>query len=454
MTTLRSVERYLTARDGAQPRIARQLSPVVSAPPAFKPVRTCSITVDLAEEKQVIEGFGGAFTEASATVWAALSAARQQEIVEAYFDPVRGHGYSLGRTHLNSCDFALGNYAYCEQDGDFELATFSIERDRRALIPLIQRAQRQAGGTIKLLASPWSPPAWMKTNGQMNQGGELRPECRDVWARYYVKYLESYVQEGVPIWALTVQNEPAASQRWDSCVYSPEQERDFVRDHLGPTLHAAGFADVKLLVWDHNRDQLFERVKVIYDDPAAARYVWGAGFHWYVTDAFDNVLRTAEAWPDKKLLFTEGCQERGPHLGEWPLGERYARSIIKDLNHGAVGWIDWNLLLDFQGGPNHVGNFCSAPIMADAATDQLLYQSSYYYLGHFSRFIRPGARRLVVASERDELEVLATRNPDGRIAIVIMNRTEEALPATVRLGDTVIAAPAPARSIQTLLVTL
>ena len=382
------------------------------------------VSVDPTKRFQVIEGFGGAFTEAGAVTLQKLSPANRLLALRAYFDRSEGHAYSLCRTHINSCDFSLGNYAYTETPGDVELKHFSIERDRRALVPMIQEAQRIAGDSLKLFASPWSPPAWMKTSGQMNHGGKLKPECRAAWARYYVRFLEEYAKEGIPIWGLSVQNEPAASPVWDSCEYTAEEERDFVRDYLGPTLHQSGLGHVKIIIWDHNRDLIVERVRVAYDDPAAAKYIWGAGFHWYMQDKFDNIQVVHDAWPDKQLLFTEGCQEGGPHIGEWALGERYARSIINDLNRWTVGWVDWNLVLDETGGPNHVGNFCSAPIIADTRNDKLIFQSSYYYLGHFSRFIRPGAQRILCATNRDDLEATAFANPDGTLAVVVLNRTD------------------------------
>ena len=208
----------------------------------------------------------GAFTEAAAVNWLALSAPRREELLEAYFDRDRGHGYSLCRVHMGSCDFALGNYSHVETPGDMALDSFSIARDRQALLPFIKAAQRVAGQPLRLLASPWSPPAWMKTNGRMNDGGALRPECRRAWARCYVRFIEAYAAEGVPIWAVSVQNEPMATQRWDSCLYSAEEERDFVRDFLGPELESAGLGTVRILIWDHNRDLMVERANV-YSDP-------------------------------------------------------------------------------------------------------------------------------------------------------------------------------------------
>jgi len=417
---MRALRAIVSARDSSA-RLAEPAPPraVDAAPAAGHAAR---LFVDTSRRFQAIEGFGGAFTEAAAVTWQALPPAAREQLLADYFDPQRGHGYTLCRVHMNSCDFALGNYAHVEQPDDFALTSFSIERDRQALLPFIRAALAAARGPVKLLASPWSPPPWMKTNGEMNHGGRLRPECRAAWAQCFVRFIRAYEAEGVPIWGVTVQNEPMARQRWDSCLYSAEEERDFVRDHLGPALHSAGLAHVKIVIWDHNRDLMVERASVVYRDADAAKFVWGTGFHWYGADHFDHVQLVHDAWPDKALLFTEGCQEGGPHIGSWEVGERYARSLINDLNRWTVGWIDWNLLLDERGGPNHVGNFCSAPILADRAQGTLMHQSAYWVLGHFSRFIRPGARRVLCASSRADIEATAFRNGDGEVAAVALNR--------------------------------
>jgi glucosylceramidase len=446
-TSTRVVQSYLTARDTherlqAQPPMSWS-SAATDAPPG--------IFVDPSRQFQVVEGVGGALTEASARVWQKLSPARQQELLRAYFDPVEGLGYSLCRSHIASCDFSDGNYGYAEEADDHDLRSFSVQRDEEALLPFLRAAKAAAGGSLKLLASPWSPPAWMKTTGRMVQGGKLRPECRATWARYLVRYIQAYEALGFPIWAITVQNEPMATQMWESCIYTAEDERDFVRDFLGPALEAAGLQRVHVVVWDHNRDLMVERASVIYGDPAAARYVWGLGFHWYVVDKFENVQLVHDAWPDKHLLFTEGCQEGGPHIGSWALGERYARSLINDFNRWTEGWIDWNVLLDTTGGPNHVNNLCSAPILADVDNDRLIYQNSYYYLGHFSRFVRPGARRILCATARDDMDATAFRNPDGSVVVVALNRTEQDMPYALRCGSQHAVNTLPARSIVTLL---
>ena len=444
MLTVRS---FLTAKD--TPDLLAEKAPLAlgTARGAALP----SVMVDASMRFQEIEGFGGAFTEAAAVTWLKMSPQNRRRIIEAYFDRETGHGYNLCRTHINSCDFSLGNYACADAPGDVALEHFNIDRDRQAVLPMIHEARAARSEPITFFVTPWSPPAWMKTNGQMNRGGKLKPEYRQVWADHYVRFIQAYEQEGVPVWGLTVQNEPAVAQTWDSCEYTAEEERDFVRDYLGPTLHRAGLDRVKVIIWDHNRDLLVHRARAAYSDPEAARYIWGTGFHWYTDDKFENLQLHHDAWPEKKLLFTEGCQEGGPHHGSWALGERYGRSMIHDFNRWTVGWVDWNLVLDETGGPNHVGNFCSAPILADTQNDTLQFQSSYYYIGHFARFVRPGARRVLCATTLDNLHATAFVNPDGQTVAVVMNMTDEAMSFALDFAGPTATAVLPAHAIATYL---
>ena len=199
---------------------------------------------------------------------------------------------------------------------------------------------------------------------------------------------------------------------------------------------------------------MYQRAKTIYDDPKASQYVWGTGFHWYVGDHFDNVRLLHDAFPDKKLLFTEGTPasfERD-RLENWRWGEKYARSILKDLNNWANGWVDWNILLDERGGPNHVQNFCIAPIIGDTRTGQIICMNSYYYIGHFSRFIRPGAKRIVCSSNNDDLLATAFLNPDSSIAVIVMNEHEHNRNFCLWLNGNAASTTIPARSIMSLIV--
>ena len=408
-----------------------------------------SIKVDKNLTRQSILGFGGAFTEASASIYDQLETDKKNEIIQAYFGD-SGNQYNMGRTHINSCDFSLGNYALCEQE-DRKLTNFSIERDKKMLIPFIKEALKKASSPIFLMASPWSPPPWMKTNDQMNHGGKLKEEFQDTWAEYYCKYIEFYERDGIPIWGISVQNEPEAVQTWDSCIYTGEEERDFIKNFLGPALKRNKYLDKKLVIWDHNRDVMVERSRAVLSDPDAAKYVWGTGFHWYNGDHFDEVQKVHDEFPDKELIFTEGCQEGGPHNGSWDLGERYATSIINDLNRYTVAWIDWNLLLDERGGPNHVGNYCSAPIIVNTKTQELLYQSSYFYLGHFSRFFSRGDKIIECENTSNQLLSLSGINKNGRLTTTIMNKEEDSIPFLYDNGSDKKSYLIPPRSIITII---
>jgi len=382
------------------------------------------LTVETHKVRQEILGFGGSFTESSSSIYKELDQSKKEEIIEAYFGD-DGNKYSMARTHINSCDFSLGNYAHVEKENDPELNTFSLARNRISLIPLIKDALQKRKNKIRIMASPWSPPTWMKTTGEMNFGGKLKDEYRDIWADYYCKFIEHYENEGIPMWGLSVQNEPEAKQTWDSCLYTAEEERDFIKNHLGPSLERHNLLNKKVIIWDHNRDIMVKRARTVLSDPKAAKYVWGTGFHWYCGDHFDNVQQVHDEFPDKQLIFTEGCQEGGPHIGSWDLGERYATSIINDLNRWTVAWIDWNLILNEKGGPNHVGNYCSAPIIVDTKSQELLYQSSYYYIGHFSRFIMPGDKIVNSVNTNENIEVLSSIKKDGgSTQTIILNKND------------------------------
>ena len=402
------------------------------------------------KSQQEILGFGGAFTESSASIYHQMKQGQKEEIIEAYFGKT-GNQYNMGRTHINSCDFSLENYAHCDTPGDLNLSTFSIERDKKMVIPFIKDALELSLEPIKILASPWSPPSWMKTNNQMNHGGKLIPKFRTVWANYYCKYIQFYENENIPIWGLTVQNEPEAKQTWDSCLYSAEEERDFVKYFLGPALYNHDLKDKRLIIWDHNRDVMFKRAQTILSDSNAYKYVWGTGFHWYNGDHFDEVKKVHDMFPNKNLIFTEGCQENGPHIGSWDLGERYATSIINDLNRWTRAWLDWNLILDEKGGPNHVGNYCSAPIIYDTSKNEVLYQSSFYYIGHFSRFIKRGHHVIESILSTNNLLSLSSIDPQGKINTIIMNKEEKDQTLKVKYNDSKINLVVPKRSIITLI---
>ena len=445
---MRDVAEFITAKgteERLSPRPALKLEPLAQPDEAFP-----TVMVDATKTFQTIVGIGGALTDASAEVYARLPAEQQKKLLTAYFDLEKGIGYSLCRTNIHSCDFSSDSYTYAPP-GDKDLVHFSIDHDQRYRIPFIKAALAAAPQPFKLFASPWSPPEWMKTNGSMLHGGQLKPEFAETWANYYGRFIRAYEKEGINLWGLTVQNEPMAAQTWESCVFTGDEERAFVRDHLGPALARAGLADVKLMIWDHNRGIMYQRAKAVYDDAEAANYVWGAAFHWYVGDHFDNVRLVHETWPDKNLLMSEACLypfDTG-RLQDWSLGEAYGNSLIHDLNNWAVGWTDWNVLLDERGGPNHVGNYCFAPVHADTRSGTLTYLNSYYYIGHFSKFIRPGARRVATTLNDDRLLATAFLNADGRVAVVVLNLKDEAIGFKLWINGQAATTSSPAHSIIT-----
>ncbi len=392
--------------------------------------QTC-VFVNPNKEFQTFLGIGGAITDASAEVFAKLSPEKQQEFLNAYFSEKDGIGYSVLRTNMNSCDFSSASYTYV-QDGDKDLNSFDISIDKRFKIPMLKKAMNLIGSKASFYISPWSPPAFMKDSNNMLRGGKLLPQYYQSWANYYVKYIDALQKEGLPVWGLTVQNEPMATQIWESCIYTAEEERDFLKNYLGPTLKKAGFGDKKITIWDHNRDLITQRASTVLDDKEASKYVWGVGFHWYENwsggeQMYQNVGIVNEMYPDKNIFFTEGCVEKFDaakyHL--WANGERYGKSMINDFNNGTVGWTDWNILLDENGGPNHVKNFCFAPVHADLQTGELIYTPSYYFIGHFSKFIKKGAKRISSSASRSGLLTTSFLNPDGKMVTVVMNESDK-----------------------------
>ncbi len=416
------------------------------------------VFIDPTKTFQTFVGIGGALTDASAETYAKLPKDKQQEIMQQYYDVNKGIGYTLARTNIHSCDFSSGSYTYVN-DNDASLKSFSVAHDKEFRIPFIKQAIAAAGGKLTMFVSPWSPPAWMKDNKDMLHGGKLLPAFYQSWANYYIKFIKAYEAEGIPIWGLTVQNEPMATQTWESCIFTGEEERDFIKKYLGPTLQKAGMANRRLIAWDHNRDLMYQRASTVLDDPEAAKYVWGIGYHWYESwtgggNIYENEKRVAESYPKKNLIFTEGCAESFDpgKINDWKWGEKYGISLINDFNNGTVAWTDWNVLLDETGGPNHVGNFCFAPVHADTKTGQLTYLSSFYYIGHFSKFIRPGAKRIISSASRGQLLTTAFLNTDGKIAVVVMNQSGDTIPYRLWMAGQAAEITSLPHSIQTLVV--
>ncbi len=431
---------------------------------------------------QTVTGFGGAFTESTSYLLNQMSAERRNEILNAYFSK-EGANYSLTRTHINSCDFSLSQYSYAPQPGDTPLTQFSIKEDMDDLVPTILAAKAISEEGFKIISSPWTAPPWMKDNNSW-LGGKLLPEYYDTWALFFSKYIAAYKKEGIDIWGVTVENEPHGNgDQWESMKYTPEEMTSFVKNHLGPKLAAEGQGEVKIFGYDQNRGGLDEWKDVMYANEENARYYAGMAIHWYEStyEVFPEALqRVHKMAPDKHIIETEGCiEDPPPHWKKddwfwqkeatdwgwrWAPPEqkylhpkyvpvyRYARDIIGCLNNWVDGWVDWNMVLDTKGGPNWAENYCTAPIHVNPLTDDVYYTPIYYTMAHFSKYIRPGAKVIDMDFAAENLLATAAKNPDGSIAVVVLNPAEEARRYSLTIGGLSRAVEISPQALQTLVI--
>lgn len=420
------------------------------------------IQLNAQKQFQTYVGMGAAITDAAAETYGKLSVSEKKKVMQLFFSEKEGLGYKLIRTNMNSCDFSSESYTYVKEN-DPDLSSFSIQHDMKYKIPMIQDALTWAGKESKVYISPWSPPAYMKSNRNMLHGGSLLPEFYPLWSKYFVKYIQALENQKIPVWGLTIQNEPMATQIWESCIFTAEQEKLFLRNHLGPTLKQSGLGDKKIIIWDHNRDLMYHRASAILGDTLANSYVWGIGYHWYETwtgadPLHENLGKVQQLDPSKKMLFTEGCKESFQFnaIQDWKLGEKYAINIINDFNQGVVGWTDWNLLLDDRGGPNHVGNYCFAPIHIGFAEDKketvarFYITNAYDYLGHFSKFLKVGAKRIESVVSRSTLKSTAFINPSGQKVMVVLNSGNEEILYKILVDERSFVIKIPAHGIQSI----
>ncbi len=434
------------------------------------------------QEYQTITGFGGSFTDATAHLLNRLSKENRSKILEAYFGET-GARYSLTRTHINSCDFSLGNYAYAMVEGDSTLKNFSIDRDKADIIPVIKDAMATSREGFKILASPWTAPPWMKDNKDW-RGGKLLPEYYDTWALYFSNYIDAYSEEGIDIWGITVENEPLGNDNnWESMHFTAEEMTHFVANHLGPSMEEQGMGHIKILGYDQNREHLQHWVDVMYQNEASGKYFDGTAIHWYAStyEVFPEALQYAHnKAPNKYLIQTEACvdaevpawkddlwywskeatdwgwdwaQEKDKYLHpKYVPVYRYARDIIGCLNNWVDGWIDWNMVLDKQGGPNWFKNWCVAPVIVDPENDEVYFTPIYFTLAHFSKYIRPGAKRIGFEKTDENLIATAAKNPDGSIACILFNPNEESKHVSLNLGTQTTKISIDPKSIQTIVI--
>jgi glucosylceramidase len=481
--------------------------------------------------RQRLEGIGSSFTESSAFVLAHLEPAQRAEVMANIFGE-QGANFALARTPIGATDFSVeGKYSYAPISGDSTLQHFDIGVDEEGfpvskypgvrdagydLLPMIQEAlaikHDQQDSSLRIMASAWTAPPWMKDNEDWYQpgtgGGSLKPKYLETYADYLVKYLDAYDAAGVQVWALTPVNEPLGNNgQWESMHFSAESQRDFIKNHLGPKLQAGGHQKIELFMLDHSRDHLEHWADVIYGDPDSAKYVSGAAVHWYESTfkVYEDVFeRVHERYPGFSIIHSEGCIDDlgkdapagvldpagykesgwfdnddfwwGPNASDWAYSatwegvvmedhplytpvHRYARNIIKSLNHWMTGWIDWNIVLDAEGGPNHVGNFCGAPIMIDTSSGYVYYTPIYYVLAQFSRSIRPGDHAVQVESllpddNQDALHASASINAQQLLSLQVLNTTDQPIDYDLQIGSQHATVSIAANALQTLQIRL
>ncbi|KAG5187979.1 Glucosylceramidase, family GH30 [Tribonema minus] len=379
------------------------------------------IDVDSTASYQEIVGFGAAFTDSATINFYKLPKEAQDFVIDAYFGP-DGIGYTIGRIPMGSCDFSVEQYNYDDVPGDYSMEHFdnNIEYDQKQRVPMIKEALKRQPN-LKLFMSPWSPPAWMKyptkdkdgvyrqsmIESSYPQGLLDDPRVKHAWALYFSKFISAYKALGVDMWGVTIQNEPENPGPWEACVYNASSTGAFLRDHLGPVLRE-DHPELQIMAYDHNKDHMVAWTQILMHDPATAKYLDGMAFHWYY-GGMDRGLDGSYGWGNveeagalllphgKFMLSSESCH--CPFVdhtldGSWARAEHLAHDVLADLEAGAGGWVDWNIFLDYDGGPNHAGNLCDVPIYANEDHSGAVVGPMYHFMGHVSRFVPPGSRRI------------------------------------------------------------
>lgn len=382
---------------------------------------------------EVFEGFGGAVTEAAGYVYSLMNDDQKRRLVETYFSK-DNMNYRLVRIHMDSCDFCLDTYEAVSDPQDFELKTFSFERTEKYILPMLEDIKKVAGDELMLMLTPWSPPAFMKTNSDRKKGGRLKAEYRRMWAEYICRYIREFKDRGYHVQRISLQNEPNAVQTWDSCLFNAEEEKIFLRDYMYPVMQEHGYEDIEIFLWDHNKERIYERVRDVIDD-GTAHMTAGAAFHWYSGDHFEAMDLVRRHYPDMKLILSESCLEYRlfDEKNIENITNKLCHEIIGDLNHGMCAFYDWNLLLDEKGGPNYVENYCHAPFLYNTKTKELMPQKTQRQYYQFSHNITPGSVRIAATKYTDQIDVAAYRTPENKIVVILLNKSDELLPVNFRI---------------------
>lgn len=440
--------------------------------PQETPENVVTFRIDPNQVHQTILGMGSSLESTTCFNLSRLTPEVREDLLRKLLDREAGIGMNLMRVCIGTSDFT-GDPWYSYDDlpageTDPTLEKFSIEKDRAYILPVLKQAlalsqelskrqttETDAAGSsatestgsahaapLRFFASPWSPPGWMKSTDSMI-GGTLLPEHYAAYAHYFVRFIQAYAAEGIPIYAVTVQNEPGVDRAKDgpkwhypSCRWTGEQERDFIRDHLGPAFERAGLT-TKIWCYDHNfnskptpdgDDPGIDFPRTIHRDPAAARYVAGTAFHGYAGRP-DGMSQFLGEFPQRPVHFTEGSQ----------FGASGAVRIIDLLRHGASSYNAWVTFIDTRDQPNN-GPFKNnvTCVMLDADSLAVQYRFDYYMYGHFMKFILPGAQRLECSAGPLGVGAVALRNPNGQRVVVAANATRTARDMALVVGPSAV----------------
>ncbi|MDA3850023.1 MAG: hypothetical protein PF447_01995 [Spirochaetaceae bacterium] len=416
------------------------------------PRESSALTINENERYQLIDGFGASFTESSGYAISFLPQDKQDQLMLQLFDREAGIGISFLRQPMGSPDFALSTYSYDDLEPgeeDFELEKFSIEGDQQYIIPYLQQAL-EINPQLKIMASPWSPPAWMKMGNSMigAEGGQLREDCYEVYAQYFVRFIQAYQSEGIPVYAVTIQNEVNyAPSSYSGMVLTPREEALFIGSYLGPALEEADL-HVKILCYDHNWDRPDLAIQTL-SDPTASPYIAGSAWHYYGGTA-GVMSHVKEQFPDKDIWFTEGS------MGNWIGHGSFSANFIYSMNQGidimnnwskSIIW--WNIALDESNGPivfDNSANFGLVQIDTAGGTQVFPNRPSWYSLGHFSKFIQQGAVAVASEDPAQKIQSAAIINPDDSRVLVLFNKYYSEITQVVLWNNMSLTLVLPANS--------
>ncbi|XP_021925903.1 glucosylceramidase-like isoform X2 [Zootermopsis nevadensis] len=393
--------------------------------------------VTSSKQYQEIIGFGAAITDSVGINIGSLEKDVRESLLNQYYGP-EGIGYTLVRVPLGGTDFSTRFYTYDDGTADPTLSRFKLaDEDYKYKLPYLKYIKQLSNPRV--VTVPWSPPEWMIEGRNGTEGfTRLKDIYYQVYAEYFVNFLNAYQKEGINFWGLTLQNEPGNGYYVyfgiNSCGYSPEEQRNFIANNLGPTLQKNNFGNIVIMAGDDQRTFLPESAQVVLDNPAASKFVSGTAVHWYFDDQYpaSRLTKLHDLFPDKFILYTEASfipDSGSPAVlfGDWGRAERLSKDILDVLNHWVTGWIDWNLALNTIGGPTYLNNNLDSPIIVNSTANEFYKQPIFYSLAHLSKFVPPGSKRIQLNSTAESgVDNVAFLRPDNIVAVVLLNSKDDA----------------------------